>query len=150
MQRKKLFVLIPDGVGLRNFAYTQFPELVENAGWELVYWNATDFDLKKMNFQEIKLQAQARAWTDLLKRAKIISELNHFRQKFNNPVYEKYKFPAAGNGLKKKLKNAIVAGLVSKYKGEKGLQKLREKMQESERKSSSYQTCKAILQKEKP
>lgn len=150
MKPKKLFVLIPDGVGLRNFAYTQFPNFVKEAGWELVYWNATSFDLQKMGFQEIKLHSQARSWTDLLKRAKIISELNHFGQKSNNPVYEKYKFPAGSKGWKKKLKNSIVSGLVKKFQGEKGLGRLRQKMEESERKSGSYQHCKALLKKEQP
>jgi len=150
LKLKKLFVLIPDGVGLRNFAYTQFPDFVKDSGWELVYWNATSFDLQKMGFQEIKLHSQARSWTDLLKRAKIISELNHFRQKFNNLVYEKYKFSSSSKGFKRKLKNTIVSGLVTKFKSEKGLEGLRKKIEESERRSGSYQHCKALLQKEQP
>jgi hypothetical protein len=150
LKQKKLFVLIPDGVGLRNFAYSRFPDFVKEAGWELVYWNATDFDLGTLGLKEIKLNSRARSWTDLLKRAKIISELDHFKQKFNDPVYDKYKFPPGSNGFKKKLKNSIVSGLVRKFKGEKGLEKLRDQMESSERKSDFYLTCKSLLEKEMP
>lgn len=150
MNLKKLLIIIPDGVGLRNFAYTNFPEIAENAGWELVYWNATDFRLNELGLKEVNLDPKPKAWTDLLKRAKINVELDHFEKKFNEPVYKKYKFPASKNGLKKKVKNLVVNFLTKKYKGEKGLKRLRSLMHNSERNSGYFQNCLEVLKREKP
>lgn len=150
MTPKKLLVIIPDGVGLRNFVYTNFPEEVKTAGWELVYWNATGFKLDELGFKEIRLKPKPRAWTDLLKRAKINVELEYFEKKFNEPVYKKYKFSSSQNGLKNKLKCLIVSFLTKKYKGEKGLSKLRTLIQSSERKSEYYKHCTEVLRQEKP
>ncbi|WP_373056920.1 UDP-glycosyltransferase [Zunongwangia sp. H14] len=150
MSSKKLFILLPDGVGLRNFAFTSFVETGVKAGWETVFWNKTPFSLKELGYREISLEGKPRAFTDLLKRAKIISELNFFQKKFNDPVYGDYKFPAASKGLKNKLKNLVVDFLVLSHSGKKGLQRLRKRLINSERKSNYYKACKAVLEKEKP
>ena len=150
MNLKKLLIIIPDGVGLRNFAYTKFPEIAEHAGWELVYWNATDFRLNELGLKEVNLNPKPKAWTDLLKRAKINVELDHFEKKFNEPIYKKYKFPASQKGLKNKVKNLVVNCLTKKYKGEKGLKRLRNLMHESERNSEYFQNCIEVLKREKP
>ena len=119
-------------------------------GWEVVFWNQTPFDLTTLGYKEIKLNGKPRALTDLLKRAKINAELNHFEQKFNDPVYQTYKFPASNKGFKARVKNRIVSALVRNQKGEKGLQKFRKRMKVSERKGELYRHCKAVLKKEKP
>jgi hypothetical protein len=150
LKAKKIFILLPDGVGLRNFAFTFFAEIGQQKGWEVVFWNQTHFDLNELGYKEIKLQGKPRAFTDLLKRAKINAELDLFEQKFNDPVYHTYKFPPSNSGIKAKIKNVIVYGLRNRYKGENGLRNLRKKLKKSERKSSFYQNCKKVLKKEKP
>ncbi len=150
MKSKKIFILLPDGVGLRNFAFTSFVEIGEQMGWEVVFWNQTPFDLTELGYQEIKLEGKPRAYTDLLKRAKISAELDYFEEKLDDQVYQSYKFPSSNKNIKSKIKNAIVSQLTNTYKGEKGLQKLREKLKASERKSVFYKHCKAVLEKEKP
>jgi len=150
LKPKKIFILLPDGVGLRNFAFTSFVEIGEQMGWEVVFWNQTPFDLTELGYQEIKLAGKPRAFTDFLKRAKINTELDHFEEKFEDKVYQTYKFPSSNKSIKSKIKNAIVTQLTKTYKGEKGLQKLREKLKDSERKSVFYQNCKAVLEREKP
>jgi len=147
---KKILILLPDGVGLRNFAFTSFVKVGKEMGWEVVFWNHTPFDLTGLGYKEIKLQGKPRAVTDLLKRAKIISELDYWTQKFADPVYQDYKFPASKQNLKARLKNFIVDQLISRTKGEAGLQRLRTQMKASERKGKFYGDCKAILEKEKP
>ena len=119
-------------------------------GWEVVFWNQTPFDLTELGYKEMKLEGKPRAFTDLLKRAKISAELDYFGQKFNEKVYQTYKFPSSNKSIKSKIKNAIVTQLNKTYRGEKGLQKLREKLKASERKSVFYQNCKEILEREKP
>lgn len=150
MNHKKLLIIIPDGVGLRNFAYTNFPEIADRAGWELVYWNATNFRLNELGLKEVNLDPKPKAWTDLLKRAKINVELDHFEKKFNEPVYKKYKFPVSQKALKNKVKNLVVNFLTKKYKGEKGLKRLTSLMHNSERNSGYFQNCLEVLKREKP
>jgi hypothetical protein len=147
---KKILILLPDGVGLRNFAFTTFVETGEKMGWEVVFWNQTPFDLTELGYKEIKLEGKPRAFTDLIKRAKISAELDHFEKKFIDRVYQSYKFPSSNKGIKSKIKNAIVTQLSITYRGEKGLEKLREKLKTSERKSVFYQNCKEILEMENP
>jgi len=150
LKPKKIFILLPDGVGLRNFAFTSFVEIGEQMGWEVVFWNQTPFDLNELGYQEVKLEGKPRAYTDLLKRAKISAELNYFEEKFDDQVYQSYKFPSSNKSIKSKIKNAIVSQLTKTYKGEKGLEKLREKLKTSERKSVFYKHCKDVLEMEKP
>src|SRR5690606_18987238 len=67
-----------------------------------------------------------------------------------DPIYQNYKFPPSRKGIKAKIKNALVKQITTTYRGEKGLERLRQKLKESERKSSFYYRCKAILESEKP
>lgn len=150
MKSKKILILVPDGVSLRNFLFTDFPKKAEALGLEVVYWNATSYNIVSEGYSEIKLKPEVRTITDLYKRAKIISELDHFQLKFQDPVYEKYKFPASKKGWKNKLKNLIVSRLSSTYSGEEGLQVLQKRMEDSERKSAYYQNSKKTLEKECP
>ncbi|MFC2109190.1 UDP-glycosyltransferase, partial [Bacteroidota bacterium] len=53
---KKIFVFLPDGVGLRNFAFTKFNDVGELNKLETVYWNNTDFDLSSIGLKEIKIK----------------------------------------------------------------------------------------------
>jgi hypothetical protein len=150
LKPKKIFILLPDGVGLRNFAFTSFVEIGEKIGWKVVFWNQTPFDLTELGYKEIKLIGKPRAYTDLLKRAKISAELDYFEEKFDDQVYQSYKFPSSNKSIKSKIKNTILTQLTKTYKGEKGLEKLRGKLKDSERKSVFYKNCKAVLEKEKP
>lgn len=150
LKPKKIFILLPDGVGLRNFAYTSFVEIGKQIGWDVVFWNQTPFNLTELGYKEIKLQGKPRAYTDLIKRAKISVELDYFEEKFDDKVYQTYKFPSSNRSIKSKIKNSIVTQLTKIYRGEKGLQKLRVKLKASERKSVFYQNCKTVLEREKP
>lgn len=150
MKSKKIFILLTDGVGLRNFAFGHFVEIGKKMGWDVVFWNQTPFDLKKLALSEIRCPGKPKAVTDLLKRAKINVELDIFEEKFKDPVYREYKFPPSGSTLKAKIKNKLVSFLSHTFRGEKGLQRLRGKLRESERSSEFYRTCKSTLEQEKP
>ena len=150
MNPKKIFILLPDGVGLRNFAYTSFVEVGEKMGWEVIFWNHTPFDLGELGYREIRLTGKPRAKTDLFKRAKINAELDHFTERFDDPVYQTYKFPPSKNSLKSRLKNKLISYHTQRYSGGKGSQRLRLKMQDSERKGAYYKYCKEVLELERP
>ena len=150
MRSGKLFILLPDGVGLRNFAFTSFVEVGKQMGWEVVFWNHTPFDLTALGYREIKLEGKPLAITDILKRAKISSELDHFTSKFKDRVYQTYKFPPSRTGIKTLLKNKMVNFFAATSRGEQGLELLRKRMRDSERKSDYYSDCLKVLEQERP
>ncbi len=150
MKSRKIFILLPDGVGLRNFAFTSFAEQGKNRGWDVIFWNHTPFRISNLGFKEIILNGKPRALTDLYKRAKIESELAHFENKFKDPVYSSYKFPPSKSGWKNKLKNVLVKVYSKYYSGENGNGKLRNRIENSERKGEYYKHCLEVLENEKP
>lgn len=150
MSNKKLFILLPDGVGLRNFAFTSFVKLGEERGWDIVFWNKTPFDLNDHGIKQLILSGKPRALTDLLKRTKIDLELDLFSKKFDNAIFEDYKFSSSTKGLKNKTKNWIISSLSKIYSGESGISRLRKSLSKSERKGDYYLSCYATLQKERP
>ena len=150
MKRKKILILLPDGVGLRNFAFSSFVETGEKMGWEVIFWNQTRFDLEALGYREIKINAKVPPVTDLYKRARKNIELSEFEKRFEDPVYRNYKFRASSASLKQKLKNFLVFVLTKKYSGENGLRKLRKELKKSVRGSHTYNTCIETLKKEKP
>ena len=150
MKPKKLLILLPDGVGLRNFAFTSFVKIGEKMGWDVIFWNHTSFDLRELGFREIGLTGKPRAKTDLYKRAKITAELDRFTERFNDPVYQTYKFPPSKNNLKVRIKNKLVSYYTHRLSGQKGLQRLRTRMQDSERNGIYYKHCREVLEKEQP
>ena len=52
MKPKKLFIFLADGVGLRNFAFTKFYALGKSKGYDVVFWNASSFDLSALGYAE--------------------------------------------------------------------------------------------------
>ena len=147
---KKILILLPDGVGLRNFAFTNFTSIGKEQGWDITFWNQTPFELSKIGLNELKLEGKPHFLTDLYKRAKIEAELDHFTAKFNESVYQEYKFPPKLKSFKEKLKWKIVQFLAKKYSGEKNLIKLREKLANIERGKAFYKECIETLQNEQP
>ena len=150
MISRKILILLPDGVGLRNFAFTSFAELGKEKGWEVIFWNGTPFNLSALGLKEMELKGKPQPLTDIYKRAKINSELTHFEKKFEDPVYNSYHFPSAKKGLKSRLKNILVAYFEKTHKGDAGLQRLRRKMETSERSGAYYENCRDLLEKESP
>ena len=118
--------------------------------WQVIFWNHTPFQLLELGLKEMRLNGRPRALTDLFKRARIESELAHFESKFDDPVYSSYKFPSSKKGWKNKLKNSIVNIFRNHYSGEKGIAKLRSRMEDSERKSDYYRYCLEVLKKRSP
>lgn len=150
--KKKVFVFFPDGVGLRNFAFTDFKTIGENKGFDITYWNNTIFSLKdNLGFNEVKIEDHtAHPLLPLYSRARKRVELNISRDKFNDSVYPTYKFPFNYKGLKNVFKSLYTKLLISKYNSEKGVVKLRARINKLERSTSKYKYCKAQLETHKP
>lgn len=150
--KKKVFVFFPDGVGLRNFAFTDFKSIGENMGFDITYWNNTIFSLKNnLGFNEVKIEDHsAHPLLPIYSRARKRAELNVSKERFNDSVYPTYKFPFNYKGLKNILKSLYVKWLIGLYSSEKGIVKLRKKINTLERSTSKYKYCKAQLEAHKP
>lgn len=151
MPNNKIFILLPDGIGLRNFAYTDFYKIGKSEGYDIIYWNNTPFDLMDLGFSEIKINnARANPLTDIYKNVKIQSELNLNIKKTGDKVYDTYRFPFSYSNLKKAIKSIAVQSLTKFYFSQKGLNKIRKKMNVEERKTAYYRQSLETLKEEKP
>jgi hypothetical protein len=151
MSNQKIFILLPDGIGLRNFAYSSFYEIGKKQGFDVVFWNNTPFPLTDLGFQEIKIKgAKSNPLTDIYKNIKIQAELNLNIKKTKDIVYNTYRFPFSYATVKTAIKSIVIQVLTGFYDTEKGLQKIREKMNHYERKTIFYKQSLETLQKEKP
>ena len=151
MQNPKIFILLPDGIGLRNFAFTNFHQLGIENGFEITFWNATPFDLTKLGFNEIKIvNPKIHPLTDLLKNAQIQIELNQNIKKSKDKVYNSYRFPFSYKGLKATLKTLTVKWLIFWNNSESGLNRIRKNISKNERKTKLYFDSLATLQTENP
>ena len=150
--KKKVFVFFPDGVGLRNFAFTDFKSIGENMGFDITYWNNTIFSLKdNLGFNEVKIEDHtAHPLLPIYTRARKRAELNVSKDKFKDSVYPTYKFPFNYKGLKNIFKSLYVKWLIGLYSSEKGVVILRRKINALERSTSKYKYCKAQLEAHKP
>lgn len=151
MLNNKIFILLPDGIGLRNFAYSNFYEIGKKQGYDVIFWNNTPFPLSDLGFQEIKIDdAKPNPLTDIYKNIKIQAELNLNIKKTKDKVYNTYRFPFSYSTLKTAIKSVVIQVSMGFYDTEKGLRKIREKMNRYERKTLFYKQSLETLQKEKP
>ncbi len=149
--KKKIFILLPDGVSLRNFAYTSFYQLGIEKGYDVIFWNSTPFELSKLGFSEIKITKPKPHWhTDILKNAQKLIEIKLFSERDNDPIYFEYLFPLSYKTFKQQIKSNLTKLYAKWYGSEKGLDKLRARIIKNERGTSYYQECKKILEKERP
>ena len=150
--KKKVFIFFPDGVGLRNFAFTDFKPIGEKMKFDITYWNNTVFSLKdNLGFNELKIKNhQIHPLTPLYSRARKHAELNVSRDKFHDAVYPTYKFPFSYKGLKNTIKSLSIKWLIGFNSSEKGIERLRKKINKLERRNPKYNYCKAQLQEHKP
>ncbi len=150
--KKRVFIFLPDGVGLRNFAFTDFPQLGMERGYEVVYWNNTPFPVEtETGYPEIRIENQridplTPVWTNARKR----SELNVFDKQFNETVYNTYNFPQSYNGLKNSAKSLLSDFLVATSSSPRGVERIRKQIRARERKSPKYAYCHRQLQEGKP
>ncbi|MEX0996590.1 MAG: UDP-glycosyltransferase [Flavobacteriaceae bacterium] len=148
MEKSKIVVLLPDGIGLRNFAFSTFVDEGKKRGFDILFWNATAFELNQMGFQDLKLSGNVNPKTDLLKRARKEIELNDFQVKTGNSIFSSYRFPPANKTWKQKVKNRFVQFYRFKY--QRNLSGLRRQMQRKERKTDYYKQCVKTLKAEQP
>ena len=148
---KKALVLLPDGVGLRNFAFGKFYEEALKQDFDVTYWNNTSFPIKDLGYQEIDVEiGKCKAVSDLYKTAKIRIEIKQNYKKFKDKAYLSYLFPSSYKGVKNSIKSLFVELLVLFYNSPKGLKRVTKKIHQLERNSAYYKKSKETLEKEQP
>lgn len=145
---KKIFIFLPDGVGLRNFVFNDFYKNGLSKSFDITYWNNTRFHIDK---NTLKVPKGKSNWlTDIFKRTRKEIELKQFNKKFNDKTYASYSFPKKYNTLKNIIKNCIVELCTIMFNSDKGLKVVRRLMVNLERKSTYYDNVKKQLANEKP
>lgn len=149
---KKVFILFPDGVGLRNFAFTKFKEVGETKGFDITYWNNTVFSLKKeLNYSELIIpDNRIHPSTATLNRARKRVELAISKKRFQDNVYPTYRFPLKWDSFKNIGKSAFVKYQETFNATQRGWQALMDKMQAAERSTSRYKLLLKQLEDNRP
>lgn len=123
----------------------------EKENFDLVFWNNTPFDLTTLGFAEIKIgNSKSHPLTETYKNARKQIELNLNIRKTNDKVYDTYRFPFSYNTLKKAIKSSATQLLSFTHSFPFGLERIRTKIKQEERKTLYYHQCLETLQKERP
>jgi hypothetical protein len=142
----KIFVLIPDGVSLRNFAYTNFCKLAESKGFDVVFWHHTPFNLENLGFKELKLNAPKLHWLNtILKNSKKRIEINRFAKRENDTIFYEYLFPQSYKGMKNLVRNVLTDIVAFIFSSERGLRFIRLTINRLEQHTKYFKSCKKIL-----
>lgn len=151
MNNNKIFILLPDGLGLRNFGYTDFYKKGLNKDSEIVFWNNTPFPLASLGYSELKINhSKIHPLTDIYKKAKVQVEFNLNIKRTKDKVYNRYRFPFSYNGIKAATKSILVNLVTLTHSTQWGLLRIRKKINQNERKTLYYHQSFATLEKEKP
>nr|WP_262916400.1 UDP-glycosyltransferase [Flavobacterium pectinovorum] len=142
---------MPDGIGLRNFAFSNFYKIGLDKNFGIKYWNNTPFDLTTLGFDEIEIKgAKSNPLTDSYKNARKHIELNLSIKTEKDTVYNTYRFPFTYKKIRPAVKNLVTKFLIATHSSPKGLEKIREKIKNLESSTPYYNNCIEILQDEKP
>ncbi|HEX8269180.1 MAG TPA: UDP-glycosyltransferase [Flavobacterium sp.] len=146
----KILVLLPDGIGLRNFAYTDFYKVGQESGHSICFWNNTPFELETLGLNSIKLGGRTHPVTEIYKNARKHIELSLSIERTGDKVYNSYRFPFSYKSTKEALKSLLVQLLILRYSSADGLLKIRTKIMQTERKTDYFRRCVDTLKAEKP
>ncbi len=150
-KKKKIFILLPDGIGLRNFAYSDFYQIGKQEGFDVTFWNNTPFDLSGLGFEEIKIHgAKANPLTEVYKNARKQIELDLNIRKSGDAVYDTYRFPFSYKNLNTSVKSIATQVITAIYNSEQGLRDVRKVIEKNERKTAFYSRSIETLRSEKP
>ena len=149
--KNKIFVLLPDGVGIRNFVFSSFNVLGKKKGLDVIYWNNTALNLNDLGCNELKItQAKLHKFTEILKSAKIQIELSQFIKKTKNPIFNKYRFPLKPKNWKDMLKKIGIQSVIWLFNSEQGLVRVKKMIHFLETSTPFFKQCLEVLKKEQP
>lgn len=136
----KVLLYLPDGIGLRNFAFGRFIPEGKRYGHCIEWWNETSFPVgvlthcKETSFPEYPVNK----WTYLLNRSRKRAELKRFCQREADEIYATYNRPLSYRPVIPALKSLFIDGLTAVFRKEKGILNLRKQMRNTERKTRRF------------
>ena len=150
IQKNKIFILLPDGLSLRNFAFTNFYAIASDI-FNLFYWHKTPFNLNSLNLSQIKLNNTSRFFlSEILKSSYIRANLLFFSKKFKDPVYKTYIYQTKKDSLIGKLKHLLIVAISRLFSNKLGLYLLRKFMYFVQKNTLYYKNCLKTLKSQKP
>lgn len=150
-----IFLLLPDGVGIRNFIYTDFLG-VRPEGTEAIIWCEPALEGLLVQDKDLKVPVvslppyQSTPKIEVLRRARQTAELQRNARKFDNQVYKTYLKPFNGRSLRQLIKGLWEQLLVVGKSNDQGVAELKERYLRLVRKTAYYTQCKAQLQESRP
>lgn len=149
-----LLLLIPDGVGMRNFLYTDFLQKQLEKGHRVTVW-APQHLLEQVQDNRVELLAlpaikPTTPYIEALRKAWQTVLLRWQAKHFQDPVYLRYIFPAKVNSIKNILKWLWDAWLQWGNVSPKGAQKLRSSYLKKSRETAYFRACQEQLEQLKP
>jgi hypothetical protein len=150
--RKNIFVFLPDGIGLKNFVFTNFKDKSEKFGYSVTYWNNTVFPIKEeLGFNEIIIKnAKNHFFSDLCKRGKRRIELKISYLKSQDKNYLAYSIEQSYKGYKNFIKSFITDLIVLFFSSSKGVRALTKLINKLERNTNYYKESFNKLSLNKP
>ncbi len=147
----KVFVVVLDGVSLRNFVYTDFPTIARTKDIEVTFWNATPHDFSAEGHREIRFDHNpTHPFSQPLKIAKNRVEINMNKILDGDDIYENYFFALKSRNLSSFAKNAA-ARLISIFSNSTtGARRLTARLYTTERKTLHYRNLRNTLERERP
>ncbi|NMH29481.1 UDP-glycosyltransferase [Flavobacterium silvaticum] len=149
--QNKIVILLPDGVGLRTFAYTKLPQLATDGSCDLIFWNNTAMSLSSLGLNEVIFSgSRLHPLTDLYKNARKEIELNLFSGRFKDNVYDTYRFPLKARNFKSGMRILFTKYLITRFGSDTGLAKIRSRIHQLERSTEAYKKSVDFLKTNKP
>lgn len=145
MKKRKIVILLPDGIGLRNFAFSKFHE-IGSEYFEIIFWNNTPFNLEDLNFSQLKItDSKPHIISDILKNVINQSTLRLNKKNEKDDVYDSYLFKTNPKGLKNIIKYTIVNFLVLICTNSLGLRLIKKGLYWLEQRTKYFKTCTSQL-----
>jgi hypothetical protein len=150
----RILLLVPDGVGVRNFIYTDFLQK-RPVGTEITVWCDTVIAdlLARENFPYPVMPSPifpSNAKIETLRRAKQTAELYRNSHKFSNAIYKTYVKPLALHTPKQWLKWIWEQSLLLGKSNDAGVQQLKDQYLNEIRKTDFFHQCKVQLKQNRP
>lgn len=150
-KQKTAFILVPDGVSLKNFAYTNFYCEAQERGFNVVFWHQTPFDFDFLGFEHLKLERPKLHWfTTILKNVRKRVEISRFAKRENDDIYYRYLFPLTYKNLKSSIKSVLTRFLSFCFNSERGLKFIKSAINILESRTSYNKYCFNTLKEHQP
>lgn len=150
MNEKKIFILLPDGNGLRNFIFGNFGNIIKNK-CNVYIWNNSPVNLSVMGFNEVKMPSyKSGKFSEILKVVKRNIELKLNKKYFRDNNYSLYLVRYNPEGLFSFIKKSIYIILNFLLTSKIGKKIIDILLDFSESTTSYYKNCYGILKEDQP